>query len=1486
MQQLVDITNELLGKANIRVTVRNSNDINASIFVSFLEHLCDESVPDIVREPKTEADEIHNMNIVLSMLSRSLKISLSHISAEDVVAGSVPAIWNLIEIFSGIMKGDAFDSSETSDEVLINLANSLLEKSEMALRVKDICGINSSFFVQLLTGLCQETIPGFIASPETLQQEEQNVRLVLQILEGVLNLSLSHINAKDIVNGNNVVTKALLDIFSGFIDGILANESSVAAEDDKDDQELVTLANHVVEKLEIRKQISKRQNIDVSLFVQMFEQLCSKKLSGVVREPKGQQDNVHNMEIVIKSLQESLNMSLSHIQPQGIVEGDRKTLKYLLNIFAAIVEGNLVSVDVEPESEGKRTSDQCTDDDLVKLANVLLTNANLDSRVKTLEDINASFFVLLLEELCGKKLSDFIRQPQSDEDNVYNLEIVIKTLSKSLNLSLSHISAVDVNGGKSVTIKHLLQVFHSLVEGSQKKTANISEKRLLKFLNQLLAKLKMAFRAKSIRDINSSLFVNIVEQICNTPMSGVVRQPSRAEDDIQNVRAVISTLERSLGISLSFISAAVIVSGNRVAIHNLVEVLSRVANEQERRLDFKSDIAMVKLANEVLVKIPCKVNKVESLDEVNASYFMSLLEHLCKEQLSDFIRQPNSRENDIHNMRVVVNTLSDILMTPLSHIKPREVVLGNRLAVGHLLEVFHELPTDFDSFVHQKKNDAEIIVLANEMLEKLHMSSKICSFRDINASVFVTLFEGLCAETLPDVIRHPRTKKDEVHNVNLVIEALSSNVLSMSLSHITGQDIVAGDRTAISNLLEVFHGLMEFILEEIRDEGQRELHVRNEEDDDDPDCLIPEAIDRVLRSSVPDKATSITSLPEVGTSGHIEHSDSNYLKRSAGLGQPTHTTLAEKATSHGHDGFLSDGAGILPRRSEFRASVPQPEHGDAELHRTLRPHTRDYLSSRRSGSDNDDSSDAAGRSGVRHDDLNDGEFYGRPDNREMQTSYSYTPSATISNTAFPKSKYVSFDQSALRECRTIPKSSELDERISTALTSLSVDGDLRPSTYEDYLMKYYGRSDRPRVDDTSYLSDSCVDYDCSSVGSHSGSFERELESCRRQLNAKAKAVRFDDYLDECATGSLGEMRRQFRKEEKDVLLRKELLGKVYHDELFDQVQDIYCDVKKTSKLKDKEFQRKIFKPPPIARYQSKKYSAPKSVLLPRSRSGHRPQSRPQRRSASASPSLGYKAPLKSGSRNILPELLDEFPFLHLTPATLSCLYRRASQQVDQLSRAESDAQRRKTKAQEQIEDAERRQRVMIDIMQKDLDHQQRLKETNDRKRHQLAVKSKLREKRLQTARIRKYYDDFHVRQRSRLLKKRTKEELIFRNLFHDGLDIQKDRIREIRKYAKEQREQRSKRQKEELESLENFYRDQFMLLAESLEAERCNTAIRDKAQTQVLEKLKQEMRKKMEKEIRDFQQRLFQDEDDIYYRGLDAERIKQELRLTQYHHKI
>jgi len=66
-----------------------------------------------------------------------------------------------------------------------------------------------------------------------------------------------------------------------------------------------------------------------------------------------------------------------------------------------------------------------------------------------------------------------------------------------------------------------------------------------------------------------------------------------------------------------------------------------------------------------------------------------------------------------------------------------------------------------------------------------------------------------------DAINNPMSVEDEVHNCQAVIDSLAMEVLNTSLSHITGQDIVAGDRTAISDLLEVFSGLMEFMLEEI-----------------------------------------------------------------------------------------------------------------------------------------------------------------------------------------------------------------------------------------------------------------------------------------------------------------------------------------------------------------------------------------------------------------------------------------------------------------------------------------------------------------------------------------------------------------------------------------------------------------------------------------------------------------------------------------------
>jgi centrosomal protein CEP95 len=44
---------------------------------------------------------------------------------------------------------------------------------------------------------------------------------------------------------------------------------------------------------------------------------------------------------------------------------------------------------------------------------------------------------------------------------------------------------------------------------------------------------------------------------------------------------------------------------------------------------------------------------------------------------------------------------------------------------------------------------------------------------------------------------------------------------------------------------------------------------------------------------------------------------------------------------------------------------------------------------------------------------------------------------------------------------------------------------------------------------------------------------------------------------------------------------------------------------------------------------------------------------------------------------------------------------------------------------------------------------------------------------------------------------------IFRNLFKDGLAIQRERIQDVRRYAKEQREKQEERRQNEIDSLEN-----------------------------------------------------------------------------------
>lgn len=284
----------------------------------------------------------------------------------------------------------------------------------------------------------------------------------------------------------------------------------------------------------------------------------------------------------------------------------------------------------------------------------------------------------------------------------------------------------------------------------------------------------------------------------------------------------------------------------------------------------------------------------------------------------------------------------------------------------------------------------------------------------------------------------------------------------------------------------------------------------------------------------------------------------------------------------------------------------------------------------------------------------------------------------------------------------------------------------------------------------------------------------------------------------------------------------------------------------------------------------------------RSRPLQRQVGKQRKRSASCSPipRTRRKGRLVVDEKDIIPLMEEEFPQLYLSPVTAKMMWQKQMRQISNLAKT---ARPRKPKMVEQrIEESKKKQEALMNIMRKDVEHNKRLKDAKQKAHEQRQVKNKLRERRLASARARRYYDDYQLRMRSRQLKRKTKEEKIFKKLFEDALEIQKERIRELRNYAREQRAQEAQRKQNELESIDNFYRDRFAMMAESIARERFEIEVREKAQRKVIDTVKKGIRQRMEKDIKDLQEQLVRDEDSVYFRQLDADALRKELQLATY----
>ena len=154
---------------------------------------------------------------------------------------------------------------------------------------------------------------------------------------------------------------------------------------------------------------------------------------------------------------------------------------------------------------------------------------------------------------------------------------------------------------------------------------------------------------------------------------------------------------------------------------------------------------------------------------------------------------------------------------------------------------------------------------------------------------------------------------------------------------------------------------------------------------------------------------------------------------------------------------------------------------------------------------------------------------------------------------------------------------------------------------------------------------------------------------------------------------------------------------------------------------------------------------------------------------------------------LLPILVDEFPFLHVSAATVQQMWRKQMNQIRGITRAELNRQRH-PKAAVQLEEAEHRQQALLEVMKKDMKHTQRMvsfalfcmhgldipcsnrprlgclffsqREQQERDHQLRYVKTRLQEKRQSSARAKQYYDEYVIGMRARQMKRRTKEEQV------------------------------------------------------------------------------------------------------------------------------
>ncbi|NWW47404.1 CEP95 protein, partial [Pedionomus torquatus] len=811
--------------------------------------------------------------------------------------------------------------------------------------------------------------------------------------------------------------------------------------------------------------------------------------------------------------------------------------------------------------------------------------------------------------------------------------------------------------------------------------------------------------------------------------------------------------------------------------------------------------------------------------------------------------------------------------------------------------------------------------VANDLFRSCHINHHIKHLSECGADVFVHLYESILGEKVPDSIATPRSQEDDAHNVQAVIDSLALDYLQVSLSHITGENIVKGERESIRNLLEIFDGLLEYLTEEASESSSQNGDGTNRLSSTEIQIASQEQLEsnagQLRQPSVfllVEGFQSEVFVPSCDAGGSESTSElirlgdtaSSFSKRKEGAVESLHTIEPEKTSLKASATKLGDpiqqAVPLLPpfQPSEARCHYPGQSHyhNSASQSTALAssqgvkiptvssvqsiPSSNTYLSYGSAAGDKVVSSDAEDVAKVSW-------VYGTASVSSLQQKFSLC-AEQVTQTPGPESRYLPRKKRQVHKYETSTTDS-LEESLSCRTTKeklperelhevsekLSCRFNELDSMLKRALGGHTGEEELADEDRLSQHSDSVMDY--RRRKSERGTAPLRYPNRPRSLSPASPSSqhqlfsKLEDKLCNNPTHQIRKIHSQLQKERDQRTKKAKILAKAYEDELriyeaqerlrLSKLREDIRETKQGYKENTSKEPPKVPQPVKVCSRKTTPQNPKYSQWIPKQETV-----KPMK-----------AAPKKVRDGDLLFQLLEEFPHLHISHCTMNKMWRQQLAHTEQLKAASG---RTRPQLQNEVQQALKKHDLLLAIIKKNQDHNKRLQEFKQRICRQKWAQSKVREQRQQIARARKYYEDYRVQLRAKMMQARTREERILKNLFEEGLDIQKQRLKDLRAYAQEKRAEQRREHQNELESMDNYYKDQFSMLAEALSQERREIQTREKARAQMLQKTKRELRSRMEKEIEQLQAAIMKSDDDTFFQELDADRLKSRLQMASF----